>query len=69
MRSAALSCVLCLVTAGSLRAESCCPESPGGGYAWGKSTIEAVPGDHVRVEIAEGVPAERTWDFCPPSPD
>jgi hypothetical protein len=69
MRFAALCCVLCLATAMSLRAEECCPESPGGGFGWGQSQREGAPGDSVRVEIVEGVQAERTWEFCSHAPD
>lgn len=37
-------------------------------YAIGKVEVEDVPEDRVRVEIVEGVPLERTWNFRMPEP-
>ena len=37
-------------------------------YAIGKVQVEDVPEDRVRVEIVEGVPLERTWNFRMPAP-
>ena len=38
-------------------------------YAVGKIREDEVPGDHVRVEIMERVPVERTWDFRMHAPE
>ena len=51
MRIVVLYCVLTCAATASLRGDECCPDSPGGGYAFGQVPDALAPLDHVRVAI------------------